>query len=489
MSQASDGPRPAEPHVFVVMGGSGDLMRHKLLPALWRLAEAGYMARPSQLLAAGRRAQFDDAGYRQWAADALREAGLEADRFVNWCGECAHYHSVGEETAEDFRGLARRLEELEKEHGLPGNRVFYLAIPPTSLHRVVEGLGQAGLHQSAGSTRLVIEKPFGSDLNSARELDAAIKRYYEEEQIYRIDHYLGKEAVQNLLVFRFANPIFEALWRREQVSSVQITVAETAGAEGRAGYYDGVGVVRDMMQNHLTQLLALTAMEIPPAFEADAIRDEKAKVLRSVKQISPRNVVLGQYSAGEINGEPVKGYVEAEEIPNDSSTPTFAALELQIDNWRWQGVPFFLRTGKRLAASARQIVVNFRCPVLALFERFEDAPVHANSLVINIEPDEGFELLFDVKAPGDMLKLQPQVFRFRYDSAFERLPEAYEALLLDILHGDQTLFVRIDEVLEAWRLFTPLLGEELKRYPYVAGTWGPKEAERVAAPTGAACFL
>ena len=488
MNRVSSGPRPA-PHVFVVMGGTGDLMRHKLLPALWRLAEAGYMARPSQLLAVGRRSQFDDAGYRKWAADALREAGLEAANLVNWCGECVHYHSMGEEKEEDFRGLARRLEELEKKHNLPGNRVFYLAIPPASLHRVVEGLGQSGLNKSMGSTRLVIEKPFGSDLLSARTLDASIKQYFGEEQIYRIDHYLGKEAVQNLLVFRFSNAIFETLWSREQVRSVQITVAETAGAEGRAGYYDGVGVLRDMMQNHLTQLLALTAMEPPTAFEAHPIRDEKARVLRSIKAIDPREVVLGQYTAGEINGKPVKGYLEAEEIPDDSRTPTFAALQLQIDNPRWEGVPFFLRTGKRLASSARQIVVNFGCPALPLFQRFEDAQVHANSLIINIEPDEGFELLFDVKAPGDLLQLRPQTLRFRYDTAFERLPEAYEALLLDIMHGDQTLFVRIDEVLEAWRLYTPLLTENLPVHPYAAGTWGPAEAERVAAPTGAACFL
>lgn len=490
MNPTPDPARSTEPHLFIVLGGSGDLMRTKLLPALWHLNAAGYLQAPSQLVAVARRSQFGDEGYQQWAHQALVDAGFEPDDATNsWCGNCLHYHSLGEEKPEDFEKLAARLEEFEREHNLPGNRVFYLAIPPASLPHTIESLGQAGLNRSTGWTRLIVEKPFGHDLESARALDKLIGGYYTEEQIYRIDHYLGKEAVQNLLVFRFANSIFESIWNREHISAVEITVAETSGTEGRATYYDGAGAIRDMLQNHLAQLLSLTAMEAPPAFEADAVRDEKAKVLRSVRELKLHNVVLGQYTAGTMKGEAVPGYLEGEGVPRDSATPTFVAAEVRIQNWRWNGVPFFLRTGKRLPENTRRIVVNFHCPALALFERFADAQVHANALTITIEPNEGFELTFDVKTPGDMLTLREHRLRFNYEEAYAKLPEAYEALLLDILNGDQTLFVRIDEVLEAWRLCTPLLEADLPVHPYEAGTWGPEEAERLSVPIGGVCFL
>ncbi len=482
--------REVEPHLFVVMGGSGALARRKLLPALWHLAAGGHTQAGSVVLAAARRSQFDDEGYRQWAREALRDAGLAAgEDSAHWCDQCLHYQALGEERAEDYQALRERIEALEREHGLPGNRVFYLAIPPASLRSAVEGLGAVGLHQGAGGTRIVVEKPFGDDLASATELDGVLKTYFSEAQTYRIDHYLGKEAVQNLLVFRFANPIFESLWNRDRVATVQITVAEPAGVEDRAAFYSGVGALRDMVQNHLMQLLTLTAMEIPAAFEADAVRDEKAKVLRAVAPIQPRDVCFGQYGPGEVDGEAVPGYSQAEGVPPGSATETFVALELRVNNWRWQGVPFFLRTGKRLAKSTRQIVVNFRCPVLSVFDRYPEAAVSANALVITLEPDEGFELEFMAKAPGDMLTLEPQRLRFRYAEVFGRLPEAYEALLLDVLTGDQTLFVRIDEVLESWRLLTPLLEEPPTPYPYPAGSWGPPEADRLLAPTGGACWL
>ena len=481
---------PVEPHLFVVLGGSGDLMQTKLLPALWKLSAAGYLARPSRVVAVARRAQFDDESYREWARQALAAKGFHPGAGTDaWCGECLHYHSLGQETPEDFQKLAARLAELEREYGLPGNRVFYLAIPPASLSHTIERLGQAGLHQSGGWTRLVVEKPFGFDLDSATALDQLIGRYFGEDQIYRIDHYLGKEAVQNLLVFRFANSIFESIWNREHISAVEITVAETGGAEGRATYYDGAGAIRDMLQNHLTQLMSLTAMEAPPVYEADAVRDEKSKVLRSIKEIDLHKVVLGQYVAGTSDGQPVPGYLEGQGVKEGSTTPTFVAAEVHINNWRWNGVPFYLRTGKRLPESTRRIVVNFHCPALALFESFPDAQVHASALIITIEPHEGFELTFDVKAPGDMLTLREHRLRFNYKEAYEALPEAYEALLLDVLHGDQTLFVRIDEVLQAWRLYTPLLQADLPLYPYEAGTWGPPEAERLSVPVGGVCFL
>ncbi|MHB8994431.1 MAG: glucose-6-phosphate dehydrogenase [Armatimonadota bacterium] len=490
MTPNSEPVTPAEPHLFVVLGGSGDLMRTKLLPALWHLTQNGYLKAPSQLVAVGRRSQFDDESYAEWARKALTDAGFEPEgRTEHWCEGCLHYQSLGEEKPEDFERLAERLRQLEQEHGLSGNRVFYLAIPPQSLPQTVQRLGDAGLHQSEGWTRLVVEKPFGSDLDSARSLDQLIGAFFSEEQIYRIDHYLGKEAVQNLLVFRFANSLFESVWNREHVSAVEITVAETGGTEGRATYYDGTGAIRDMLQNHLTQLMTLTAMEAPPAYDADSVRDEKAKVLRSIPEISISNVVLGQYTKGTCEGEPCPGYLEDEGVAPDSKTPTFVAAEVRVHNWRWNGVPFYLRTGKRLPQGIRRIAVNFHCPPLALFDRFDDAVVHPNALTITIEPNEGFELTIDVKAPGDMLTLREHRLQFRYGEAYEKLPEAYEALLLDVLHGDQTLFVRIDEVLEAWRLCTPLLNANLPLYPYEAGTWGPKEAERLGVPVGGVCFL
>lgn len=482
--------RAAEPHLFIVFGGTGDLMQTKLLPALWRLAQEGTLEQPWKMLAVARGGEHDDESYRQWAREAVAgQKDVDETAAESWCCEALHYQSLGEQTPEDFAKLAERVETLEREHGLPGNRVFYLAIPPQSLSETVKRLGEAGLDRSPGWTRVVIEKPFGWDYDSAVALDADLKQFYTEEQIYRIDHYLGKEAVQNLLVFRFANLIFESLWNRERIASVQITVAESSGAEGRAKYYEKAGVLRDMMQNHLTQLLSLTAMEIPVAVSADAVRDEKAKVLRSIQAIDPAQVVLGQYAAGEMGGQYLPGYRDGEGVRPDSDTPTFAALEARIDNWRWQGVPFYLRTGKRLPANARQIVVNFRCPVLALFDQFPNANLSSNALIITIEPEEGFELLFEIKVPGDEMVVQTQRLRFRYDDVFERLPEAYEALLLDLMHGSQTLFVRIDEVLEAWRLFTPLLEAGLPVHPYPAGTWGPPEANRLTVPTGAACVL
>jgi glucose-6-phosphate 1-dehydrogenase len=482
--------REVEPHLFVIMGGSGALARRKLLPAVHQLAVAGHVPSGSVILATARRSHLDDEGYRRWAREGLEAAGVALDGVCSqWCDQCLHYQALGEERPEDFQALRERIEALEREHGLPGNRVFYLAIPPNSLPSAVAGLGAAGLHRGPGWTRIVVEKPFGRDLESALELDRLLKTYFSEEQTYRIDHYLGKEAVQNLLVFRFANPIFESLWNRDRVASVQITVAEPTGVEDRAAFYDGVGALRDMVQNHMMQLLTLTAMEIPAAFEANAIRDEKAKVLRSVAPIRPGDVCYGQYAAGKVAGQAVPGYLQAEGVSDVSGSETFVALELQVNNWRWQGVPFLLRTGKRLAKSTRQIVVSFRCPVLSVFGRYPEAAVSANSLVITLEPDEGFELEFVVKAPGEMLSLQPQRLRFRYDEAFGRLPEAYEALLRDVLCGDQTLFVRIDEVLASWRLFAPLLELPPTPHPYAAGSWGPPEADRLLAPAGGVCWL
>jgi glucose-6-phosphate 1-dehydrogenase len=470
---------PLEPHLFVVFGGTGDLTRQKLLPALVSLASRGRLPPGTAVLALGR-GQQSDGDYRASVRESLMEAGLEAEQALPWCEERLHYQSIGGGTPEDYRVLAERIRDLEKAHGLPGNRVFYLALPPVSFGPTLEGLGEVGLNRGPGWARLVIEKPFGSDLESARELNRRVHRYFDEQQVYRIDHYLGKETVQNLLVFRFANPIFESLWNRDRIQSVQITVAETAGAGQRAGYYDGAGALRDMVQNHLTQLLTLVAMEVPATFDADAIRAEKVKVLRSVQPLGREDAVWGQYAPGEVNGRPLPGYHEEPGVPADSTTETFVALRMEVANWRWQGVPFVLRTGKRLPRRLTQISVSFRRPPVSIFQPYAECRVHSNVLTLRLQPDEGFELGFEVKSPGDGLRLATQHLRFAYADAFGELRDAYETLLVDVMSGDQTLFVHSDEVEAAWRIYTPLLEQRRTALSYPAGTWGPDAADRLA---------
>lgn len=468
-----------EPHLFVVLGATSDLMRKKLLPALYHLQTQDQVQGRLLLLGTSRRADLNDESFRVLAREALTEAGLfkpgEAPR---WCGECLYYQSAAPGKIEDFRALAARLRALEQERQWPGNRIFYLALPPGSFAEAVAGLGEAGLHQGPGWTRLVVEKPFGRDLDSAQELNRHIHRYFDESQIYRIDHYLGKETVQNMLVFRFANAIFEPLWHRNLVKSVQITVAESQGVGRRAGYYDQAGALRDMVQNHLTQLLALTAMEAPVAFEADAIRDEKAKVLRAIIPVQPENAVYGQYRGGVVEGLEAPAYRGEPEVPGDSDTETFVALKLQIDNWRWQGVPFYLVTGKRLPTRLTQIAVTFSCPPVPILQPFGFGVCSPNVLVFTLQPDEGFDLLFEVKSPGEPLNLRTQRLRYRYAEAFEPLRDAYETLLLDIMAGDPTLFVRSDEVELAWRLYGRVLESPPTTLFYPAGIWGPPGGEQ-----------
>ncbi len=464
-----------EPHLFVIFGATGDLMRRKLLPALYKLADKGRFGEPFKILGIARDANLDDASFRQWARKVLREAGLNNPNEIGrWCDRCLHYQPIGAGDEKVFHALRERIEALEQAHHLPGNRTFYLALPPRAFAPTIEGLGEAGLNRSPGKTRLVIEKPFGRNLATAQALNRLLHRYFDESQIYRIDHYLGKETVQNLMIFRFANPIFESLWNRDRVDSVEITVAETVGVEKRAGYYDHAGALRDMAQNHLTQLLTLISMEAPVAFDADAIRDEKVKVLRATLPLDRSEVVFGQY----------EGYRNEPGVAPDSNTETFVALGLHIENWRWQGVPFFLRTGKKLARRLTQIVVRFRRPPVALFEPYPDCRVHANALILRLQPDEGFELCFEVKSPVEGITMETQRLHFRYDEAFGPLPDAYETLLLDVVTNDQTLFVRADEVEASWRLYDPLLEERPPVHPYEPGSWGPPEADHLLERTG-----
>ncbi|MFW6206254.1 MAG: glucose-6-phosphate dehydrogenase [Gemmatimonadota bacterium] len=471
-----------EPRLFVIVGATGDLAERKLLPALARAvntAEAG----KSVVLGLARDPELDDEGYRDWARDALAAAGVEDEAVRAWCDERLHYRALKETSGSAYREVAQRIDELESEHDLPGNRVFYLALPPRAFPDTIRALGDAGLAAGPGWTRLVIEKPFGRDLESARALNGIVHEHFDESQVYRIDHYLGKETVQNLLVFRFANPIFEDVWNRDRVASVQITVAESLGVEDRAGYYDRAGATRDMIQNHVTQLLTLVAMEAPAAFDAEAIRAEKVKVLRSITPIQGDDIVLGRYTGGTVDGREVPGYREEAGVDPSSNTETYAALRLQVANWRWQGVPFYLRTGKSMPRRLTRIKIRFRRAPVEIFEPFQDTcDVRSNVLVLTLQPDEGFDLGFEVKTPGDGVELTSQQLRFRYSDAFEPLPDAYEPLLRDVVQGDQTLFVSAAETEAAWRLYDPVIDDPPEPLPYPAGSWGPEAADDLLEP-------
>jgi glucose-6-phosphate 1-dehydrogenase len=433
--------------LFVIFGASGDLMHRKLLPALRRLMGDGLLPKRCRILGVGRDAK-------------LKGGAARID-----------YQGIGAGSAADYERLAARIAGIERRHGLNGNRVVYLALPPVAFPGTIEALGKSGLNRSKGWTRLVIEKPFGHDLASARSLNALVHRYFDEAQVYRIDHYLGKEAVQNLLAFRFGNALFESAWNRE---SVRITVAEALGIEGRAGYYERTGALRDMVQNHLTQLLTLAAMEVPATFDADSIRFEKVKVLRSVAPIRDGAVVFGQYGPGQAGRKKLAGYRDEPGVAARSRTETFVSLQLEIDNWRWQGVPFRLCTGKRLARQATEIAIKFRRPPVALFRSLDGCAMHTNVLVMTLQPDEGFDLSFQVKAPGERFTLHEQHMTFRYDEAFGKSrSRGYETLLLEIVRGDQTLFVHADEAEAAWRIYTPLLRKRWRLHPYAAGGAGP----------------
>jgi glucose-6-phosphate 1-dehydrogenase len=445
-----------QPCLFVVFGATGDLNKRKLLPALARLAERGVLA-GSHILGVARSTEMNEPAFRELARDIVGKDTSE------WCDACVHYRTMSESLAEDIAGL-------EQKHTLPGNRVFYLALPPEAFASTIETIGRARLHQSSGWTRIVIEKPFGRDLQSARDLNRLLHRYFDESQIYRIDHYLAKETVQNLLVFRFANPIFERLWDRDHIDNVQITVAETLGIEKRAAYYEKTGALRDMVQNHLTQVLSLIAMGVPSKLEMEPVRGEKAKVLQSIAPIKAENVVFGQYD----------GYRQEPGVTSGSRTETMVALKLEINNWRWNHIPFYLRTGKRLKRHASEVVITFRRPPVSVFEPFgAGCEIDPNVLIIDIQPDEGFRLKFHVKKPGQPVSLASKELVFQYNETHESLPDGYETLLQDLLEGDQSLFVRADWIEEAWRLYAPLLESPPPIHPYEPGTWGPSESEKL----------
>ncbi len=473
--------RLAEPSLFIIFGGTGDLSRRKLLPAIGRLAADGCIAENCQVLGVARDTRQNDASFRSLAREVMAASGLQPETIAALCDHRLHYQAIGKGTASDYRALGARIEDIERKHGLPARRTFYLALPTAALGGTLVRLGETGLNRSnSGWVRIVVEKPFGYDLQSARELVGVVRKYFEEKQVYRIDHYLGKETVQNLMVFRFGNPIFESLWNRDHIDSVQISVAEDGGVGTRADYYDRSGALRDMVQNHLTQLMTLLAMEVPPVIGADSVRYEKVKVLQSIAPILRGDVVFGQYTGGTIRDQAVPAYRDEEGVSPDSGTETFVALKLEIMNWRWQGVPFYLRTGKRLSRRMTRVGVRFKNAPVCMFEVDGACVVKPNTLLLTLQPDEGFSLHIGVKKPGSTSDVAQIPLAFRYSDMFDSMPEAYQTLILDVLEGDQTLFVHSDEVLESWKLYDPLLQQEHRVCPYAAGTCGPAEAERLA---------
>lgn len=467
----------AEPSLFIAFGATGDLAHRKLLPALWELHRRE-LSGGCVILGVSRDETMKDAGFRKLAVEAVRKAhpNAEAKAVTAWARDFLYFQPAGE----DCGPLRARIEEIEKAHSLPQRRTFYLALPPAAVPPTVEQLGAVGLNSCEGWTRIVIEKPFGHDLESARTLNGLLHRYFQESQIYRIDHYLGKETVQNLLVFRFANAMFETLWNRDHIESVQITVAESVGVEGRASYFERAGVLRDMVQSHLTQLLTLVAMEVPSEMAAGAIRAEKLKVLCSVAPITADRVALGQYGPGSVDGKDVPGYREEPGVAPVSLTESYAALQMEVRNWRWQGVPFYLRTGKRLERRVTEIEVKFRRAPVWMWHGLRQGELHRNTLILRLQPDEGFSLFVDVKAPGEPFHIRRLPLHFDYAEAFSDVPEAYETLILELLTGDQTLFVHAEEVEASWALYTPLLDAGLPVYQYPAGSWGPVEAEAIS---------
>ena len=486
-------PRVAGPCVLVLFGVTGDLSRKKLLPAIYDLANRGLLPPGFALVGCARR-DWAHQDFRQLAHDAVKEHARTPFREDVWnqLAEGIHFVPGTFDDPGAFEALAMAVKELDQKRGTGGNYAFYLSIPPKFFQEVVKQLQASGLSKpSEGSwRRVVVEKPFGHDLASAKELNAILHEVFPEESIFRIDHYLGKETVQNILALRFANNLFEPIWNRSYVDHVQITMAEDIGIGGRAGYFDGVGAARDVIQNHLLQLLALTAMEEPVSFAAESVRAEKAKVLSAVRLPDDLGAytVQGQYTAGWQGGTEVRGYLEEEGIPSDSRTDTYAAVRLDVDTRRWAGVPFYLRTGKRLCRRVTEVALVFqRAPHLP-FAATDTEELGENALVIRVQPDEGVTMRFGSKVPGTSMEVRDVNMDFDYGESFtESSPEAYERLLLDVLIGDPPLFPRQEEVELSWKILDPI--EEYwdmygKPQPYVSGGWGPKAADEMMARDG-----
>ena len=489
-----------EPCTVVIFGATGDLTHRKLVPALYNLLVDGELPPGVRIVGFARR-EKSDAEFRSGLEEINRKVSRSGHDAPLWSRfvESIEYHCSEFTDADGYARLADRLEAIDRERGGKGNRLFYVASAPEFFDDILQHLKLAGLNKAKPGcwSRVIVEKPFGTDLATAQRLNQVVNRTFEEKDTYRIDHYLGKETAQNLMVLRFANAIFEPLWNSSHIEQIQITCAENLGMEGgRGGYYDKSGALRDMVQNHLLQLLSLVAMEPPTDLSADGVRDEKVKVLRSLRQWDTpekvaANVVRAQYTAGHVDGTAVPGYREEDRVDPESMTEAYVALRLMIDTWRWSGVPFYIRMGKRLPKKATEISVHFKHPPGVLFNALPGGVPGSNVLVIRIQPDEGISLRMVSKIPGTSLRLEPVKMDFQYATSFGKSsPEAYERLLLDAMAGDATLFARRDEVEEAWRFIDHIerawhaSGEPIPMAEFVAGTWGPKEADELVKADG-----
>lgn len=479
---------------LVIFGATGDLTERYLMPALYRLSREHCIGGDFQILGLSR-GEMSDGTFRSKMREAVRQQVRQFDPGL-WDRFAARLHYMAADLKDDqaYRELAHRLDELGVGEAATENHLFYFAVPPSLAPDIIRGLAGVDLtREGKGFTRIVVEKPFGHDLESAHRLNEEISRHFDETQVYRIDHYLGKETVQNILAFRFGNTMFEPIWNRNYVDHVQITASETIGVGDRAGFYDGTGALRDMIANHLLQLVTLTAMEPPIAYDAHSVREEKVQILRSIPVLSPAQVqqrtVRGQYGPGEVGGSSVQGYRQEEGVAEDSITETYAAVELRVENWRWAGVPFYVRTGKRLARDLTEIAVTFKSTPHTLFHSTDDR-VPPNVLVIRLKPDEGIDATFSAKVPGQGMRTSRVRLEFDYEEAFGvELPDAYWTLLLDAMQGDATLFTRGDEAEAQWRLITPILEawseQDAPDLPnYAAGSQGPDAAARLTAGNG-----
>ncbi|MBX3463272.1 MAG: glucose-6-phosphate dehydrogenase [Planctomycetes bacterium] len=484
------GGRTARPCALVIFGATGDLTKRKLVPSLMGLAKDGLL--PSGFAVVGfARRDWSDATFRGELADGVRQFGRsDTLRAFEGLAESFTFHQSDFGDPAGYRSLQQKLEQIDRQRGTAGNRLFYLATPPSAYSTILEQLAATGLsrEQDGRFARIIVEKPFGHDLQTAVALNDQVRQGFHERQVFRIDHYLGKETVQNILALRFANGIFEPLWNEKFVDHVQITVAESIGVGSRGGYFEESGIIRDMIQNHLMQVLTLVAMEPPATLSADGVRDEKVKVLKAIRSFAPadvdRETVRAQYTRGSFGGEDVKGYREEEGVAEHSTTETYAAVRLQVENWRWAGTPFYLRSGKRLPRRVTEVAIQFKQPPHLLFQG--GRPLQPNVLLLRIQPDEGVALRFGAKVPGPDVRIRDVRMDFRYGTAFGgETADAYERLLLDAMLGDGTLFARRDEVEEAWRIVDSIVtGWRQSRHrpeEYVAGTWGPAAADRLLA--------
>ena len=487
--------RIPEPCTIVIFGAAGDLVLRKLMPSLFHLARGKHLPEKYLIVGVDRIESTSEAYRKEVSKGQARAPGLQTmmlPRQTDWEHflENVHYFKGDLGDANSYASLTAFLEKLEKERGMSTRRLFYLALPPSVFPIALKGLHDAKLvgretRKPNSWARVIVEKPFGRDLDSARKLNELIRTVLHEDETYRIDHYLGKETVQNVLFFRFANAIFEPLWNASHIEHVQITAAEPLGVEKRGGYYEEAGTMRDMIQNHLMQVLSLVAMEPPVAFDAESIRDEKVKVLKALRPIYPkdatRETVRGQYGPGKIGHANVPGYREEENVKKDSTTETYIAVRAYIDNWRWAGTPFYLRAGKRLAKQDTEVIIQFRKPPHMMFKELATPP-QPNTLELQIQPNDGVALSFEAKVPGSDVHIKTVGMHFRYPDAFKvENPSAYERLLVDALLGDQTLFIRSDEVESAWKFITPIHRGWAEAAPpefpnYKAGSWGPEES-------------